>query len=321
MKPRMDKKLCLPYSIFGLTILAFLAGCSGMQPVYRNPVINEIGPADPTVVYHQGNYYLYCSGDNRSYHVYRSADLVHWSKGEKIFIATGSGVWAPDVFYDTASRQYYLYYSFQYTIGVAVSNRPDSKFSDKGILVRNAIDAHMYRDQDGSYYLYYKAIPNSRIVVQKMASPTQTDGDPIDLLHPSQQWEMGDVPIIEAPWLLKHKRTYYLLYSGNGAGTLNYAMGYATSNSPTGPFVKHPANPILRRGGNVYGPGHGSVVTDRGGNLWLVYHQQKDDTQKWNRFICIDRLWFDERGVLHTRPTRGTDQPAPEFPGWFFGFG
>ena len=48
---------------------------------YTNPVIDEIGPADPSVILHDGRYYLYCTGDNRSYHVYYSTDLVHWTKG------------------------------------------------------------------------------------------------------------------------------------------------------------------------------------------------------------------------------------------------
>ena len=59
------------------------------------------------------------------------------------------------------------------------------------------------------------------------------------------------------------------------------------------------------------GPGHGCVVRDAEGALWSVYHQQKDGTQPWNRFICIDPLWFDEKGILHGKATRGTPQPAP----------
>ena len=47
------------------------------------------------------------------------------------------------------------------------------------------------------------------------------------------------------------------------------------------------------------------------GKLWSIYHQQKDGTEAWNRFICIDPLWFDEQGVLHGKATRGTPEPAP----------
>ena len=317
MKTPIRKKICLCCLLLSLTLWALVTGCSTLQVVYQNPVIDEIGPADPTVIYHDKIYYLYCTGDNWSYDVYRSTDLVHWTKGPKVFQPGKSDVWAPDVFYDAAGQKFYLYYSIQYTIGVAESDKPDSPFIDRGLIIQNAIDAHMYQDQDGSYYLYYKAVPGSRILVQKMASPLQKEGEPIELLDPTQPWEMNGVPVTEAPWILKHKETYYLLYSGSAANTLDYAIGYATSNSPTGPFVKHEGNPIIRRGRGVFGPGHGSVARDNRGNLWLVYHQQKDGSEMWNRFICIDRLWFDDRGVLHGQPTRGMKQPAPEFPGWF----
>ena len=88
-------------------------------------------------------------------------------------------------------------------------------------------------------------------------------------------------------------------------------MGYATAQSPAGPFNKHPDNPIVKKGNGVFGPGHGSVTSDRNGTLWMVYHQQKDETEGWDRIICIDPLRFDEKGVLHGKATRATLQSAP----------
>jgi hypothetical protein len=70
----------------------------------------------------------------------------------------------------------------------------------------------------------------------------------------------------------------------------------------------------VQRTQRAFGPGHGCVVTDGAGQLWSVYHQQKDDTAPWNRFICIDPLWFDDQGVLHGKATRDTPEPAPAFP-------
>jgi beta-xylosidase len=102
-----------------------------------------------------------------------------------------------------------------------------------------------------------------------------------------------------------------MIYSGTGANTPNYAVGYATAKSPMGPFVKHPGNPIIQRGGGVFGPGHGCVIRDAKGGLWHVYHQQQDEQIGWKRFVCIDPLWFDDKGVLHGKATRGTPQPAP----------
>jgi len=111
--------------------------------------------------------------------------------------------------------------------------------------------------------------------------------------------------------MLKHEGTYYLLYSGSGADSPDYGVGYATAKSPLGPFTKYSGNPIVRRGSGVFGPGHGCVVKDAAGAFWHVYHQQRDEARGWNRFLCIDPLWFDKDGVLHGQATRGTPQPAP----------
>jgi beta-xylosidase len=111
--------------------------------------------------------------------------------------------------------------------------------------------------------------------------------------------------------MLKHKGTYYLMFSGSGADSPNYGIGYATSKSPTGPFEKYAGNPIVHRGGNVIGPGHHCVVEGPDGKLWLVYHQKWEEKQSFHRFLAIDPLWFDEQGVLHAKASRGTDEPAP----------
>jgi beta-xylosidase len=117
--------------------------------------------------------------------------------------------------------------------------------------------------------------------------------------------------ITEAPWLLKHKGTYYLLYSGAAADTGDYAIGYAAAKSPVGPFSKHTGNPIMKKGNGVFGPGHCAVTKTPDGKLWMVYHQKKDGSKGWDRIICIDALWFDDRGVLHGKATRSVPQPAP----------
>ncbi len=278
---------------------------------YTNPVIAEIGPADPCVVRFEGRYYLYATGDNRSYHVYRSPDLVRWTKGPKVFQPGGINVWAPDVFRAPEDGKFYLYYTANRKIGVAVAGRPDERFEDRAMLFENAIDAHMFCDGDGKRYLYYVRLPGFSIHVQRMRTPMEKDGKPIKLIWPTEPWERVRGAVTEGPWMIKHNGTYYLLYSGTGASSLDYAIGYATAESPMGPFAKHSGNPIVKRGGGALGPGHGCVVRDAEGGLWSVYHQQKDDSRKWNRFICIDPLWFDDDGVLHGRATRGTPQPAP----------
>ena len=291
----------------------FVGADKAAERTYVNPVIDEIGPADPHVVFFEGTYYLYPTGDNVSYHVYTSTDLVHWTKGRKVFEPGQRNVWAPDVFQDPKDKRFYLYYTVNKRIGVAVTDRPDGTFEDRVTLYHNAIDAHMFHD-DGTYYLYYVQLPGFRIHVQRMKTPLEKRGQPVEIIRPTEPWEKTSGHVTEGPWMLKHDGTYYLLYSGTGADSLNYAIGYATAEKPTGPFTKYAGNPIVHRTQTAFGPGHGCVVTDGAGRLWSVYHQQKDDTRPWNRFVCIDPLWFDDDGVLHGKATRGTPQPAPVFP-------
>ncbi len=281
---------------------------------FTNPVFGLLGIGDPAVIFHEGRYYLYPTGDQHSYNVYISTDLINWSKGPKVFKSIESGAWAPDVFYNPDDKKFYLYYTVNRKIGVAVSDRPDGMFTDKRILIKGAIDAHMFKDEDGKYYLYYVEYPAFRIFVQSMQNPTQKQGKPVQIIRPDTPWEKKHAAITEAPWMLKHKETYYLIYSGGGADTQDYAIGYATSKSPTGPFIKYAGNPIIKKGQGVFGPGHASVTKDRNGKMWMVYHQQKDKSKGWDRIICIDPVSFDEKGVLIGNPTRSTLQPAPATP-------
>jgi beta-xylosidase len=170
----------------------------------------------------------------------------------------------------------------------------------------------MFRDNDNSYFLYYATYPQLKIYVQEMVSPfRKKDTPPIKLLEPAAPWEKKHIQVTEAPWLLKHNDVYYLIYSGGGSNSMDYAIGYATSGSPTGPFTKYPGNPIIKKGSGVFGPGHASVITDNKGNLWMLYHQKENTQRNWMRFIALDPLRIDDAGVLHGKATRATEQSAP----------
>ena len=290
-----------------MLILILSAGLLQAAQTYSNPVISEIGPADPTAIFYEGKYYLYPTGDNRSYHVYTSDDLVNWIKGQRVFIPGGRNVWAPDVFYNRSDGRFYLYYTANWRIGFAVADKPDQNFEDKGIFIDGAIDPHMFQDSDSRYYLYFVK-RGFEIHVQKMTDPLHLTGTSKLIIKPTIPWE---AKVTEGPWMIKHNDIYYLLYSGYGANTKNYAVGYATANNPMGPFTKYPGNPIIKGGNGIYGPGHGSVTKDSAGNLWHVYHQKKGPDVGWDRFICIDPMWFDPNGVLHGKATRANPQPAP----------
>lgn len=284
---------------------------------YTNPIIETIGPADPHVIKHEGVYYLYPTHDGRGYDVYTSTDLVDWKKSGRCFEDDRGGLWAPDVFHHASGDgKFYLYYTAgprgSKQIGVAVATSPLGPFENAGTLFEKAIDAHMFEDDDGALYLYYVDLsrPNN-IRVQPMEDPLRKKGESKPVIAPTEPWEQAHGRVTEGPWMMKRNGVYYLMYSGSGANGPDYAIGYATSASPLGPFDKYPGNPIAKRGGCVFGPGHHCVVEGPDGGYWMVYHQKADADVNWKRFLAIDPLWFDDQGRIHTKTTRGTPQPAP----------
>jgi hypothetical protein len=86
-------------------------------------------------------------------------------------------------------------------------------------------------------------------------------GEPMLLLRPpvklndkQAEWESRSVTSMEVnrrwtegSFTFKKDGIYYMMYSANHFGGENYAVGYATSGSPLGPFKKANNNPILQK--------------------------------------------------------------------------
>ncbi|MFD2742200.1 MULTISPECIES: glycoside hydrolase family 43 protein [Sphingobacterium] len=201
------------------------------------------------------------------------------------------------------------------------------------------IDANLYFADNGKVYMYYSrccykhavdseisrwakkegmfdSIEESWIYgVELAADFSRVVGEPVLLLRPpvnmddqQSEWESRSVTSgevnrrwTEGSYLFKEGNTYYMMYSANYFGGENYAVGYATSTHPLGPFDKSPNNPILQKntteGGIVTGTGHNSLVTDRSGTTWCVYHARTNKTGD-QRLAFIDRLVIDKQGNL-----------------------
>ena len=280
--------------------------------VYQNPIVAG-NLADPAVIRHEGTYYLYATGEvngDNGTRVHTSSNLVDWQRGPVVFEPGQPHVWAPDVWRDPDSGRFYLYYTVNQTVGVAEASSPLGPFLIVRKFLDQAIDAHLFRDDDGKLYLYYVQLPGFRITVQPMANPTTPEGESRLVLRPEADWEKKAGHVTEGPWIIKHADRYYLLYSGSGADTPDYAVGYATADSPLGPFTRANHNPIVQRSEGLFGPGHGCAIQDAAGGWWHIYHQKTTARLEWDRFIALDPLWFDQDGNLHGRATRGTSQPA-----------
>lgn len=106
----------------------------------------------------------------------------------------------------------------------------------------------------------------------------------------------------EGSFTFKNKDTYYMMYSANHYAGPNYAVGYATSKHPLGPYAKANNNPVLERNnyksGNVTGTGHNMVLSLEGGKkMYSVYHGRTTETGE-NRVVFMDEIRILEDGQL-----------------------
>ncbi len=158
---------------------------------------------------------------------------------------------------------------------------------------------------------------------------TGTTGTPALLLKPptsmndkQAEWESRSVTSKEVNrrWTegsvaFKKGNTYYLMYSANYFGGKNYAVGYATSKRPLGPYKKAVNNPVLQKntaeGGNVTGTGHNSVTySPDHKEMFCVYHGRTKATGD-ERVVFIDRMKVSANGTLTVFGPTTTPQPVP----------
>ncbi len=302
--------------------VAISASAADAPKTYRNPLLPDVNLADPDLIRVDGKYYLYATTHGSGFDVYMSDDLVHWTNGGLAFNDPRGGDWAPGLLHSHSDKKYYLYYTDSIPdhqeggpkkqIGVAVADSPRGPFVDKKVFNEDAIDAQPFEDDDGKLYLYYVDLFRGfKIMVQPMSDPLTKKGDATLCVYPTEPWEKISGEVTEGPYMIKHNGIYYLMFSGTGADSPNYGLGYATSKSPLGPFKKYAGNPVAHRSDKIFGPGHHAVVEGPDKKLWLVYHQKWNEHQGWHRFLAIDPMWFDGKGVIHTRISRDTDEPAP----------
>ncbi len=284
-----------------------------MTRIYRNPLIDG-DLADPGVIRIGDIWYLYGTGQvdgDNGYRVFTSPDLVHWTRGPVVWQPGIRHVWAPDPWVDPRTGRVYIYYTADFNVGVCAADSPMGPFELVNSFHASAIDGHLFQDADGALYFYYVALPGFRIHVQRMADPVTPQGEPQLVLQPEADWEKRAGHVTEGPSVIRHRSRYYLIYSGSGADTPDYAVGYATASHPMGPFTRGENNPIMHRSNAVFGPGHGCPVKTPAGEWWYVYHQKTTDRVEWDRRICIDRLRFDAERRLWGEATNALYRPAP----------
>ncbi len=117
---------------------------------------------------------------------------------------------------------------------------------------------------------------------------------------------------VEGAWMLKWEGRYFLTYCGPGTEWKSYAQGTYVGDSPLGPFHYQQRNPILQgRHGLVNGPGHGCLVEGPEKTLWAFYTCCCCYYHVFERRLGMDPAGIDEQGNLFVHGSTDTPQWAP----------
>ena len=286
----------------------------------RSPVLPGMY-ADPNIAAFGDTYYIYATTDGvpgwggKDFYVWKSKDLVNWERAEEPFLTldgengnvpwASGNAWAPTII--ERDGKYYFYFSGhndsvnRKTIGVAVADHPEGPFTaePEAMILNNeevtsgqAIDPAAFHDpESGKYFLYWG---NGNPVYAELA-------DDMVSLKPGTLEEMhGLEGYREATFVNYRDGRYHLTYSIDDTGSPNYRIGYATSDSPHGPWTYRGV--ILEKDPSlgILGTGHNSVLQVPGTDDWyMVYHRfAMPEGAGHMRETTIDRLTFDEDGFM-----------------------
>lgn len=301
------------------------------EKTYCNPLMIN---ADPFVLLYEGKYYLYATNEQRGsstgFEVFVSDDMSTWENGGYVIWpgcgAIGDrGFWAPEFL--VRDGKIFVVYVANEHLAIASATSPYGPFVQEKlawISETKAIDGHFMVDYEGNTWLYYVRFDHGNVVYCARISDdlkTLDEENEVFLLRAEDSipWEVVDSHVCEGPFVLKHNGKYYLTFSCNHTRSEDYAVGYAVSSRPDGPFIRYENNPILKKSQIADCTGHHSFVTAKTGELVCVYHSRTtgyiDPDGGRHRRVCVDRAEFvpnpnggDDILVIHG-PTR-TPQKA-----------
>lgn len=281
-----------------------------------NPIIEGYF-ADPSVLEHNGIFYIYATIDpwgGDSLALFRSQDFkkweqvpLNWPTKKQCVSPTSSDsrVWAPSVIKGLDGK-FHMFVSVGSEVYAGISDAPEGPWrnvhEDGSPLIAtqkalniHTIDAEAFIDTDGQAYLYWGSGWDWKdghcLVARLNESMTALIDDYQDITPPNY---------FEAPYVIKKEDTYYLMYSKGKCTDSTYQVRYAVSSTPYGPWEEGKNSPILKSTNDMQtnGPGHHSVL-QYGGKYYLVYHRiSKDSGVELLREICVDEMEFGEDGAI-----------------------
>jgi len=309
----------LPRSLKYLS-LSVVAACSAFAATTPHPFGRPLIPdmvADASIVDIDGVFYCYATTDGWGRHldtsgtpvVWKSRDFVNWSFESSIFPENfNAKYWAPSAPVKHDGR-YYLFPTLDGKITATVSDKltgpfrtldgkdffPGSGWSPFPIEQKAAIDAEIFRDDDGQSYMFY----SRRRMVKLKPDLSGPDGPVVTL-------NTGETDYSEGPSVFKRKGIYYYLYTLGGDE--KYAYAYVMSRtSVQGPWIQPAERIIAKTDASVglYGPGHGSFFHPEGTDDWYFVHLEYGRGST-NRQTFAQKMAFNADGTI--KPITLTNQ-------------
>ncbi|WP_158826423.1 glycoside hydrolase family 43 protein [Mucilaginibacter lacusdianchii] len=314
------------------------------------PLVSHIYTADPSAHVFNGKIYIYPShdidagipendnGDHfamRDYHILSMDSIGGPVKDNGVALDVkdipwaGRQLWAPDAAYDNGT--YYLYFPIKdkqdvFHIGVATSKSPVGPFKAQPEPMKGSfsIDPCVFKDTDGSYYMYFGGIWGGQL--QRWAKGVyEKDGSKTDLGKGDEpaltakvvklsknMLEFSEKPkdavimdengkpmltkdhdrrFFEGSWMYKYNGKYYFTYSTGDTHNLCYAIG----DSPYGPFTYKGV--ILKP---VQGWTTHHSIAEIKGKWYLFYHDTELSGKTWLRNVKVTELKYNPDGTIIT---------------------
>jgi xylan 1,4-beta-xylosidase len=266
---------------------------------YLNPILAGFYP-DPSIVRRGDDYYIVNS--SFSYFpgvpIFHSKDLVHWTqigsvlnRPSQLSIDTAGvsrGIFAP-VIREHAGTFYLITTIADRGNFIVTATDPAGPWSDPIWLPeldgKNGYDPSLFFDDDGKAYVVNNGPPpgtpsydgHRAIWLQEFDVATNKMVGPRTVIV-NGGVDLAQKPIwIEAPHIFKHDGKYFLICAEGGTADQHSEVVFR-SDSPRGPYVPGPINPILTqrhlapaRAFPITSTGHADFVETPAGDWWAVF--------------------------------------------------
>lgn len=309
--------LFLTLSLFTLLSCNQKAKQNTEEATSGNPIV-EGWYADPEGIIFDNEYWVFptysAPYDEQIFmDAFSSPDLINWTKHERIIDNNAvtwvkRAMWAPAIL--KKDNKYFLFFGGndiqsdeEYGgIGVAVADKPQGPYKDylgKPLIDKfyngaQPIDQFVFKDKDGSYYIYYGGWKHCNVAKLN---------DDFTGFIPFEDGtifkEVTPENYVEGPFMFIYNGKYYFMWSEGGWTGPNYSVAYAIADSPFGPFNR--IGTILQQDPNIgRGAGHHSVIHEpKSDKFYIVYHRRPlTETDGNHRVTCIDEMFFDENGYI-----------------------